>query len=164
MPNPDQRTMFRGGVAYRAADVAPTTARTWPIDIGVRSGEGHKRYDLVDVVSLSLMRWITTDVPVAASWAAAAVNRARPLLQQEIARQAADVAAGLRPRWDGGRYLVILPNGDGEAGPLVTIEDTQGLARLIVAERSQRHVQLIVPVQRLIATARAGLEQALKGD
>jgi len=155
---------FRGGVAYAAANVAPTTARTWPLEIGSRVGEGHKRYDLVDVVMLRLMSHLTTSIPVAAGFVAAALNQVRDRLSQEVDRWLeVRLTPDNRWKWAGGPFLVLLPKRNGGAFSDPLFKPDGEIADFLADRRTPAGV-IVVALPRLINAAEISIENVLMGN
>ncbi len=161
----DKMKGFRGGVLYRAANISPTTARTWPIELGSRAGEGHKRYDSTDVVSLWIMDRLTSGARVSAGRAAAIVADLQPSLPSLILEVVQEQERKGRWRWSGGPFAIAAspPDGVTHNPGWVCIADGKRLAHILSDECSGLwHV--VLPLQRIISAALLSLELVLSGE
>lgn len=104
---PDVYANFRGGAIYAAANVAPTTARTWALLLGKARQGGHPRYNLTDAVVLNLMKVLTLEGGLPPKRAAAILNDNRGALESVVQAICAEHSAAGRLRWNGGPYLHI---------------------------------------------------------
>ncbi|MET1113274.1 MAG: hypothetical protein ABWX67_17280 [Allosphingosinicella sp.] len=156
----DRMSGLRGGAVYRAANVTPTTVQSWPIEIGTKVGEGHKRYNFGDVISLSLMRELVFTIGVKASHAAAVVNGLRDRVGEEVAVLLAEQAERGSWRWDGGPYAVVQHSRRGRGDDWLHIFDDKQLAEF-GSDQSSGFIITVIPLPRLINASQLALENAL---
>lgn len=148
----DKMKDLRGGVIYAAARVAPTTARTWALDLGVRRSGGHPRYDISDVVALVIMRHLTENVSMAAGTAVQIVRALQPTLPALIERVVAEQETTNRYRRDGGPFAIFRskPNPHSPTSAwLVVIEDDKDFADYLLSEKSGLS-PVVIPLVRPI--------------
>lgn len=156
---------FRGGVIYAAADVLPATVHTWPIEIGEQLGAGHKRYDAIDAVMLSLMKVLALELAMPAKRAAAVLNAQRDAIATAIRAICDEQAASGAWRWAGGPYLHIKVAGTRVRGDVDighVIEDDQIAAAL--ADQSSGLGQVVVPLARNVCRTLLSLENVIAGN
>lgn len=158
----DRLTGFRGGVLYGAADVVPTTARTWPISLGQRAGEGHKRYDAMDVVALTLMRDLAQEHGIGAAHAAAIVNCLRKPIAAAMSALVAEQASNGKWRWHGGPYVLINPRRGIPVGEWLHIVEDDIVSAL--GHLPGGGVSVIIVLPKLINKALYQLERVLAGE
>lgn len=157
-------TNLRGGVAYRAADVSPTTARSWPVEVGTSRGEGHKRYDLTDVVVLTIMRTLTVSRAVSAAHAAWIVHGLQPHLPELVNSTVLELERDMIFRWDGFPMAVVSGSVEYPNSSSIRIFPSDEGFIEYVSDRRSGQVPLILPLQRLILRAIYSLGSVIHGD
>lgn len=163
----DAMKNLRGGAIYAAARVAPTTARTWALELGQARDGGHPRYGVADAVALVIMRQLTTEVAMAAGPASHIVNALRPTLPNVIERVVSEQEASKRWQWDGGPFAIVrrkplVGHGTPAETWLTMVEgDDPGPA---IADQRSGLTPLVIPLRRLINKGVYGLERVLHGE
>lgn len=163
----EQMKNLRGGVIYGAARVAPTTARTWSIELGTTRGLGHPRYDVTDAVMLITMRQLTGEASIAAGPAAMIVNAIRPYLPNMIEKVVQEQESTGKWRWEGGPFAIVTgkPTSAQGVDPSTWIAfcfaDDPGVG---LADRRSGLSPIVLPLRRLINRAILSLDQVLHGE
>ncbi len=163
----DSMTNLRGGVIYHAARVAPTTARTWPLNLGESRDGGHPRYRPIDAVALTLMNYLTTQVGITAAPAGMIVNALRPFLPRILAEVVAQQEQTGHWRWNGGPFAIITRKPVAAAvSPVETwmifVEsDDPGS---VIADQRSGLAPLVIPLRRLINKSVMSLQLVLNGE
>lgn len=158
-------TNLRGGPIYAAARVAPTTARTWQLQLGEPRKGGHPRYDWTDAVILRMMAALALDGGLPPARAAVILNNNRDTLRNAmIAVRAHNRDAG-KWCWEGGPYLHVkvaparMNVGTDEA---VLVDD--GSLLDLIGDRHSGALQLIVALPRHICSVLLELENVHLGN
>jgi hypothetical protein len=160
----DKMSGFRGGALYSAANVAPTTARTWPISFGKKGpGDGHNRYDAHDVVALTLMRDLALEIGFGPTFAAAIVNCIRPTLETTTVSLLEEQAAMGEWRWGGGPYVMITPRRGVAVGEWLQVVEEGDIASFL-AEGGRGGVFTVINLPTLINKSMYQLELVLSGE
>lgn len=163
----DDMQGLRGGVIYAAAGVAPTTARTWGLQLGETRGTGHPRYDITDVVMLVMMRAMTQDASLSAGPVATTVNTLRPYLPDIIKDIREAQKRDGEWRLEGGPFAVVSrrpqPNLNGDHSGWLHILYVDDIGQAIADPRSGL-APIVLPIRRHINKALYGLERVLAGE
>jgi hypothetical protein len=163
---------YRGGVAYRAAGVIPMTARTWTktvdLNIGQRGASGHPRYDLLDIVSLRIMKQLTQETMMAAGLAAVVVNQLRPMLPGVISEVVNSQHTAGGWQWDGLPVAVLSQAGQLPASSKPTtsvriLETEEDLVKCLL-DRSGLSCPVVIKLRVHINAARLALLNIASGD
>lgn len=162
----DNMKNLRGGVIYSAARLAPTTARTWALNLGESKGGGHPRYSAADAVALVMMKELTQDVMMAAGPASQIVNALLPHLPamiEKIAQQQEDTGHWT---WEGGPYAIVKRkplSGGNPIGTWLTIIEGDDLGPAL-ADPASGLIPRVIGLRRLINKGLYGLEMVLAGE
>lgn len=163
MSLPEIYTNLRGGVIYAAADVAPTTVRTWPLAIGTPRMGGHPRYDLTDAVILHLMKVLALEGGMPPKRAAFILNDNRATLGAVIQAICSKHRASGRWKWEGGPYLHIQVGSSGMymQSDRVRIIDDDQIAQAI---SDSGDLQIVAALPRHVCKMKISLDNILRGD
>lgn len=157
---------LRGGVIYSAARLAPTTARTWALNLGESKNGGHPRYSAADAVALVMMKTLTQDVMMAAGPASLIVNALLPRLPALIEKIVQEQEDSGHWQWEGGPFAIVrrkpgLPSDPVENWLTIIDGDDVGPA---LADRGSGMAPVVIPLRRLINKGIYGVEAVLAGE
>lgn len=157
-------TNLRGGPIYAAARVAPTTARTWQLQLGESRQGGHPRYDWTDAVILRMMAALALDGGLPPARAAAILNNNRDKLQKAMIAVREQYRAAGKWRWEGGPYLhvKVAPARMNVGTDEADLVGDDGILDLI-GDRHSGALQLIVALPRHICSVLLELENVHLG-
>ncbi|PZO91798.1 MAG: hypothetical protein DI623_01745 [Sphingomonas sanxanigenens] len=163
----DTMKNLRAGVIYGAARIAPTTARTWGLELGETRVGGYPRYSVADAVALVIMSELTHGMSMAAAPARIIVNSLRPLLPELIEKVVVEQESTGKWRWEGGPFAIVTgsPGKSGSRPPSTWLKVVDGNdVGSIIADRNAGLTPLILSLQRLINQGIYRLERVLAGE